>query len=240
MKELLSLNLGITTCYLLPIGRGYLLIDTGFPEDYRKFRRALTRAGLDMGEIQYLLLTHSHDDHVGFAARLQREIGVRLIVHKNAVPVLAQGRVDYSDLKALNRLVDVLGDLHGRFTGRSDSFEAVVPTDEDFILTGDETDLLFSLGLDAEILYTPGHSNDSISVIDAAGRAFCGDAAMNFLGFTGCRKRPIYYRDLESVFSSWQKILAREVQTLYPAHGKPFPAERLRQSLRRFAPGKSC
>ena len=108
-------------------------------------------------------------------------------------------------------------------------------TDQDLIVDDDETDLLRGIGIDGEILYTPGHSSDSISVITSSGRAFCGDAAMNYLNFAGCRHRPIYLADERLVFATWQKMLEKGARIFYPAHGKPFGAERLGSSLRKFA-----
>ena len=83
-----ALHLGITTCYLLECAGGYLLIDTGFPKNYAKFLRHLAKTGVEKNSIRYLLITHNHDDHVGFAARLKRETGARCIVHRNALAPL--------------------------------------------------------------------------------------------------------------------------------------------------------
>jgi glyoxylase-like metal-dependent hydrolase (beta-lactamase superfamily II) len=233
-KGFYALHLGIITCYLLACNGGYLLIDTGFPKDYPKFLRQLAKSGVEMNRIKYLLLTHNHDDHVGFAARLKQETGARCIVHRNALAPLREGKMDEEGIRPLNGIISVLGTLHQVITRRDCRFEPLFLTDRDFIVDGDEPHLLARIGIDAEILYTPGHSSDSISVITSSGKAFCGDAAMNYLNFAGCRHRPIYLADEQLMFASWQKMLERGAKIFYPAHGKPFGAERLRRSLRRF------
>ena len=231
-----ALHLGITTCYLLACTGGYLLIDTGFPKDYPKFLGQLAKSDVEMNSIKYLLLTHNHDDHVGFAARLKEETGARCIVHRNSLAPLREGKMDEEGIRPLNGIISVLGTLHQVITRRDCRFEPLFLTDRDLILDDDEPQLLPRIGIDAEILYTPGHSRDSISVITSSGKAFCGDAAMNYLNFARCRHRPIYLADEKLVFKSWQKMLEKGAKIFYPAHGKPFAAERLVNSLRRFLP----
>ena len=235
-KGFYTVHLGITTCYMLACTGGYLLIDTGFPKDHAKFIRHLVRNGMEMNSIKYLLLTHNHDDHTGFAARLKQETSARCIVHRNALAPLSEGKMDEKGIRPLNGIISVLGTLHQVITRRDCRFEPLFLTDRDFIVDDDEPHLLPRIGIDAEILYTPGHSSDSISVITSSGKAFCGDAAMNYLNFAGCRHRPIYLADEQLVFASWQKMLEKGAIIFYPAHGKPFGAERLRRSLRRFLP----
>jgi glyoxylase-like metal-dependent hydrolase (beta-lactamase superfamily II) len=143
--------------------------------------------------------------------------------------------MDENGIRPLNGIISVLGTLHQVITRRDCRFEPLLLTDQDFILDDDDPHLLPGIGIDGQILYTPGHSSDSISVITSSGKAFCGDAAMNYLNFAGCRHRPIYLADEQVVFASWKKMLEKGPKTFYPAHGKPFGAERLERSLRRFA-----
>jgi len=63
------------------------------------------------------------------------------------------------------------------------------------IVSGVDSRLLGSLGIDGQILHTPGHTHDSMSIVLADGRAFVGDLAMTLLSFCGCRSRPIYVTD---------------------------------------------
>ena len=53
-------------------------------------------------------------------------------------------------------------------------------TKKDYIVEGDNYEVLKEIGIDRTIFYTPGHTDDSISVVLSYGRAFVGDAAMNF------------------------------------------------------------
>jgi glyoxylase-like metal-dependent hydrolase (beta-lactamase superfamily II) len=71
--ELIPLKLSVTTCYLIRTGAGYLLVDTGYAEDWALFLKRLRQAGVTFPEISYLLLTHHHDDHVGLIHNVLEE-----------------------------------------------------------------------------------------------------------------------------------------------------------------------
>jgi glyoxylase-like metal-dependent hydrolase (beta-lactamase superfamily II) len=81
---------------------------------------------------------------------------------------------------------------------------------------------------------TPGHTPGSISVVTDRGDVLCGDAVMSFLPITGAGLRPIFVSDRAEVFASWRKMLDNGAATIYPAHGAPMPAARLRDALERF------
>jgi glyoxylase-like metal-dependent hydrolase (beta-lactamase superfamily II) len=65
------------------------------------------------------------------------------------------------------------------------------------------------LGLNGEIISTPGHSEDSVTLILDEGLAFTGDLPRLPAADGG--------RDL--VQQSWEKIRACHAKTIYPGHG---------------------
>ncbi len=226
------INLGITKCYLVEFPEGYLLIDTSYTKDYRKFLKALNRIGVDIYKIKYLLLTHHHDDHAGFAAELVEQTGAKIIVHKNAVHPLKKG-VSERTVRSINRCVKILFSIYMMFH-RSFIYPSVTVTEKDIVLSGDDFSLLEKLGINGRIVYTPGHTRDSISVILNNGFSFVGDVAMNFLNICGIKYRPLFTEDIDAVFESWKKLIENGARILYPAHGKPFAADKLIFYRRKF------
>ncbi len=227
-----SLKLGYTWCYLVKCFEGYLLIDTSYPNYFHSFQKQMAKIGRDIAEIKYLLLTHHHDDHVGFAAELVKKTGCRVIVHRDAIMPLGRGRSEETEaIKPVNRRVKLVFSLFALFHGEFE-FPPVTVGEKDIVLSGDDFDFLKSIGVDGQILSTPGHYRDSISVVLSDGSAFVGDAAMNFLRWTGIRHRPVYVEDIDAVYESWQRLLEEGARVIYPAHGKPFSAQELvRRSL---------
>jgi glyoxylase-like metal-dependent hydrolase (beta-lactamase superfamily II) len=228
------LNLGATTAYLVQGVDGYLLVDTGSPRDYDDFRAVLSRLGVGLDEIKVLVLTHGHDDHAGFTARFLEENGARLVVHRAALPLLRGRQLTPEGLTFLNGRVFLMVMLYALVAQRDFAYPPVTLREGDVVLGGDDDQVLRDLGFEAEIIATPGHTPDSISVVTTDGRVCCGDAAMNFLTVSGAHHRPIFLSDREAVFASWRKMLDCGARVIYPAHGAPFAAESLAAALRRF------
>lgn len=229
-KTAISLSVGPTNCYLLAAEGGYLLIDTGYEWEYRTFRDRLAAAGVGVDEIEYLLLTHHHDDHVGFANELLD--GVTVIAHESADELLRAGENDRSGGGLLNRRVYYLAKLRSWVTPEWDlTFPPVALRDDDLLVDGDDDRILRERGVDGTILHTPGHTPDSISVLLDDGTLFCGDAAMSRPLWAGIRYHTIFITDLDRYYESWRTIIESGAETIYPAHGEPFDVERLRENL---------
>lgn len=88
-----------------------------------------------------------------------------------------------------------------------------------FVEINDENKEVLEKLLQGEILFTPGHTKDSISLVKN-NICFCGDAAMN--GFPSMKRLTIWMEDKEEFEKSWDILIAENVEYIYPAHGKPF------------------
>jgi len=225
-------------CFLIPCDGGYLMVDTNMPGTYSRFGKKLRALGIDLTEIKYLLLTHHHDDHAGFAADLLHDTNARLIVHKEAVPSLQKGQTEspftekgMEQGQFLNRWIRYTMALMSAAVQREWGYPPVEIGDRDFVVHGDNLDLLRGIGVPGVILHTPGHSRDSISIVLEDGNALVGDAAMNYMRFFGTRYRPIYAEDYDQVYESWRKLIDHGARVIYTAHGAPFDVDRLRRSL---------
>jgi glyoxylase-like metal-dependent hydrolase (beta-lactamase superfamily II) len=66
--------------YLVIDGGDVTVVDAGFPRHWRQLGPALDSLGRRTEDIRAVVITHSHVDHTGFAARLAGE-GVPVLVH---------------------------------------------------------------------------------------------------------------------------------------------------------------
>lgn len=225
-----TLALGPTNCYLLAADEGYLLIDTSYEREYEHFLAELDEVGVEVDEVEYLLLTHHHDDHVGFVNELLD--GVTVIAHELSPTLLETGENARSGGGLLNRRIYYLAKLRSWIDAEWDlTFPPVTLREMDLLVKGDDDRLLRELGIDGRILHTPGHTRDSISVLLDDGRVFCGDAAMNRFHWAGARYHTIYVSDVDRYHESWRKLIDSGAETVYPSHGDPFDVKRLREHL---------
>ncbi len=236
----LSIRLSASTIYLIPCREGYLQVDTAYPHDYGSYRRQLAKNGIELQEVKTLFLTHHHDDHAGFLNDLTRDTPVRIIVHQEAATLLKGGKNDKSRGGGyVTPLVKTLAGLKMRFDPRwTLTFPPFSLRGTDILLAGDDDHVLRELGVAGRVLYTAGHCIDHLSIVLDTGEAFCGDAAGNFLLWAGTRYCTVFMTDMDEVYRSWKKMMDAGARRLYPAHGKPFPVQRLEDSIHHFKTDK--
>ena len=225
----------VTKDFLLKTRNGYLLIDTGYTHHYNEFKIELKKLGIRISDIKYLLLTHHHDDHSGFAQKLIEETGAQLIVHYKAYPYLATGKPELK-MKPLNKCTNLAFILFTSFIkkNKDHSFPPIFRRTQYKIIEEDDKHFLQKIGIDGTILHTPGHTDDSISIVLADGKTFVGDTAMNFLNICMCNHRPIYANDINQVYRSWKKLIKYGAKRIYTSHGPSFDAERLSVTMKKF------
>ncbi len=225
----LKVKLSFTNCYFIPCNDGYMQIDTSYPGDYKKYLNKIQNLNISLSEIKYLFLTHHHDDHAGFLSQLKENSDIKIIAQEKALSPLKSGE-SLRDSSPLNkRILIIMGlmSLFHRFT-----FPPIELSEEDVIIRGDDKSFLKTIGINGTILSTPGHTDDHQAIILPDGSTFAGDITMNFLKFAGLKRRPIFVKDINQVFQSWEKLLKNGAKKIYPAHGGPFDAEDLRKYLK--------
>jgi glyoxylase-like metal-dependent hydrolase (beta-lactamase superfamily II) len=81
------------------------------------------------------------------------------------------------------------------------------------------------------VLYTPGHTDGSVSVVLDSGEAFIGCLAHNRLPFVLKPGLPIYAKNVEMIKKSWKTVMDHGAHTIYPGHGQSFPLEKILKYL---------
>jgi glyoxylase-like metal-dependent hydrolase (beta-lactamase superfamily II) len=184
-----------THYWVLSAGRSRLLVDLGWPDTMGALRANLQRMDIPLHELRYALATHYHIDHAGLAQDL-----------KNAgVPLLVLD-VQVQAIPLMQRWVKP----HVRFT-------EIALHDNVVISCAESRALLRQIGIDGEILHTPGHSDDSVSLLLDNGAAFIGDLTW---------PEAISAEDAAVVMASWRLLRARGATTVYPGHGPICPLDR--------------
>ena len=183
---MIELLYGKTRMYLVG---GVLLVDTDWAGTLPSLFRKLKESNITAESIRYLMITHYHPDHMGIASDLMN-LGVKLVVFDAQLP-----HIHFSD---------------GIYAKEKNC--AFKPIDESsgIVLTCAESrEFLAKLGISGEVIHTPGHSEDSISVLLDDGTAIVGDM-------------PPYSAhgavDDETVLNSYKSILSRGVTELHYGH----------------------
>jgi hypothetical protein len=73
--------------FLVEEGRKLTVVDSGHPSSWKSLQRALSKLGRSVGDIEAVVLTHGHFDHMGFARRAHEELGVPVWAHERETAV---------------------------------------------------------------------------------------------------------------------------------------------------------
>ena len=177
-----------TNYYILECKGGMLLIDCGWPGTLPKLKAVLKRKGVSIQEIKFLLVTHLHPDHAGIAQDL-KQLGAKFVL--------------------LESQIDFIASFAEFFKGKAFPYMEIAPNDNLVLRFEESRRFLAGVGINGEIISTPGHSDDSVTLILDEGFAFTGDLPPRFM----------ISEDDTTVQESWDKIYQHKVTRIFPAHG---------------------
>lgn len=189
----------VWTGVVLVRGERNILIDSSHLEPEKYLIPALDKLGMKIGEIDWLLNTHVHGDHIGGHYPLVSRYGLKTATLKSAAD-------------ALRDPVKVAIRVRTRFPRYS-------PPPQSY-LKGVEPDMLLD---EKELLEgrfyavaTPGHDDDCLTWVDTwTGTAFTGDS----LQANGTPTQGIgFYRDLPSYLESLAKLTELKLDNLVCGH----------------------
>lgn len=177
-----------TNYYVIEARTEKLLVDCGWPGTLPKLMAEFKRKGISFHETKYLLVTHFHPDHAGLVQELKNQ-GMKLILPECQTGFIAPF-AEY-------------------FQGKNYPYVPISTHGNLDLKLEDSRGSLTELGLPGEILHTPGHSDDSVTLILDEGFAFTGDLHPSFMDI-----------DDEKTRLSWDKIRRHKISQIFPGHGK--------------------
>ena len=180
-----------TNTYLIEGASGLLLFDTGWAGTFPAFCRAMGGLAIPVQEIRYILISHFHPDHMGIAQEIADQGAVIL------APELQKPYIHSADS---------IFEKEKR-TG----FVPIRDEEVRFFPIEEGRGILKETGIDGQILHTPGHSDDSISLCLDEGAFFVGDL------------NPLYELELHrgtQIEKSWNHLLGLRPKTVYYGHAK--------------------
>ena len=222
--QIFEINSGINTCYIIK-DKGAIMVDGGPPKMKHKFLKQLRKFAIDPKEIQLIVLTHGHFDHVGSAKEIKALTGAKIVIHKNDQKDLEQGFSKWP--KGVTKWGRLSSAIFKPLLRSEMSFPTVKPD----IILDDNGLLLLEYGINGKIVNTPGHTMGSVSVLLDTGELFAGCLAHNRLPLTTHPTLPIYAENIELVKESWKKVISAGAKIVYPGHGKSFSIERIKKYL---------
>jgi glyoxylase-like metal-dependent hydrolase (beta-lactamase superfamily II) len=188
----IRLRYGNTNTYLIRGNRGNLLVDTDYAGTLPGFYKAIKPHGIRVRDIAYVLATHYHPDHMGLIPELMKQ-GVKLLLVDKQ-----KDFVHFSDYI---------------FARDGLPFAPIDETQATVISCEESRRFLAGIGISGEIIHTPSHSPDGISLILDSGECFVGDL------------EPFEYLDAyeknDALKADWTRIRGFRPKQVFYAHAAP-------------------
>lgn len=186
---MIRLKYGNTNTYYIPGHSGGLLVDTDYAGTLHTFYRTIKQNGIGIRDIVYVLATHYHPDHMGLIGDLMNQ-GVTLLL-----PDIQRNAVHFSDAIFVRDKLP--------FTPVNEAQAVVFPCKE-------SRSILSGLGIAGEVISTPSHSEDSVSLILDDGDCFVGDLEpYEYLAA---------YEENLPLQNDWAHVLAFHPKRIFYAH----------------------
>lgn len=200
------------------------MVDGGAPKRAKEFTKAIEKIGIKTHDIKLIVITHGHWDHIGSAKEIKELTEAKIAMHHLEKEWLEKS------LKPMPPGVTTWGHILSGIVKMFLPFIRIPETNVDIVI-GNEGLSLEEYGIPGKVIYTPGHSSGSVSVLLETGDAFVGDMAMNKFPLRFSPGLPIFAEDPVRLNGSWKSLLDQGAKMVYPAHGEPFSADIIRKAI---------
>lgn len=199
----------------------HILVDTGMSPASLDF---LLERGVDLSQIDMVILTHLHVDHIGGAKTIRDKFGTPIAIGSNdfaRIQRLKENREEFgSFLSSQLGENGTPGEILSRIVDRHsvlDNMSLYHDIEIDRELNGGE-----KIGKDIEIMSNPGHSPGSISIhLKEDGYLFTGDHLLP--GITPNISFYDEYSDMLGLYiESLKETLKLNAERIFPGHRDPF------------------
>jgi glyoxylase-like metal-dependent hydrolase (beta-lactamase superfamily II) len=209
-----------TNWYLVEDGDGVTIVDTGLPRSWQSLLSALSELGRTARDLEAVVLTHGHFDHMGFARRAQQTFGIPLFAHPDELSLIRhpwrydheRSRVPYllnpAFLKVLTEMT-AMGALWVKGSETARTYR----DDERLDVPGKP-----------RVIFTPGHTHGHCSLLfEDRGAVIVGDALVMLDPYTGrdgpCLVARSATADSAKAMASLDKLGQLQADVMLTGHG---------------------
>lgn len=207
----------MVNCFLIITSKSCILFDSWLPWTEKKIEKVLNQNGLSYKDIDLIVVSHAHIDHAWNANLLKKLSWAEILAHKwDLVYLQGKKKMTFCDTRLFSKFFRNLWLIQKKF-------EYFTP---DIILDWFEKYSLKEYGLDAYIVYTPWHTEGSISLLINNSEAIVWDLISSWILLWGIILkntpiRPPFEDDPVEVSNSLENLINEWYTNFYMWHWWP-------------------
>lgn len=206
-------------CYLIEEAGAVTIIDAGMPGHYSELADELSAMGCTIDDVEAVVLTHGHSDHIGFAERMRKTHDTPVNVHELDA-ALARGEVPNPQAgSGETKLSSLLGFmLYGLRKGGL----RIKTLGEVSTFTSDGT---LDVPGAPKVIHAPGHTPGCVALYSEHVDALLVGDVLSTLAVTTGRTGPQiapFAADPDEALASLGHLESVEASWLLPGHGAPW------------------
>ena len=209
--------------FLIEDGDRLTAVDAGLPASWQSLLDAVRTLGRTVTDLQAIVLTHAHYDHVGFAERARSELGVPVYVHAADEPLSRHPwRFKFERLPLLYAKNPPFLKIFASFTKSGALWAPAIKS----VRTYGDGETLPVPG-SPRAIHTPGHTFGSCALhLPDRDVVIAGDAIVMLDPYTGKPGPRLVARaataDTKQALASLDRIAATGAKTVLTGHGAAF------------------
>jgi glyoxylase-like metal-dependent hydrolase (beta-lactamase superfamily II) len=233
----LEFNIGDFKTFLNPVvlkdHRGLVLVDCGNPGFLPKIEAAMKEAGLNMGDVKKIIITHHDGDHIGaLKAIFDKYPGIEVLSSKEQAPHITGKQKPLRMTIAEEKLSAATSDKEKREMEEEIQRLSVIETIDRVTVVKDGDVLPECGGL--EIIDTSGHMPGHICVYVKEDKVLISGDALTAMEGKLSPPDPRFTLDMEAAIQSAKKLLHYDIEHVVCYHGG-LVSGGIRDSLLRFS-----
>ena len=206
-------------CYLIEEAGAVTIVDAGLPAYYSDLAGELAAMGRTIDDVEAVVLTHGHSDHIGFAEKMRQSHGTPVTVHELDA-ALARGEVSNPQAgTGEKKLSSLLGFL--LYSARKGALRIKTLGEVGTFTTDGTLDVPGA----PKVIHAPGHTPGCVALYSEHVDALLVGDVLSTLAVTSGRTGPQiapFAADPDEALASLRHFEGLEAGWLLPGHGAPW------------------
>lgn len=215
---------GVTNMYLIGQDGKYTVVDAGAPKDWALLVASLASIGARPQDLDAVLITHAHPDHLGFAEQARAEAGAAVWIHQADAEAARTGKMSWKNEASTFAYARYLELWKTAVSLISRGATKLIPVKEVSEFADGET---IDVPGSPRAVHTPGHTPGSSAIYcEQRKTLLTGDALCTWNAYTGKTGPQIMpsalNMDSAQAIASLDKLADLAADVVLPGHGDPW------------------